>query len=468
MSSAARPRTLVHTGSLMVLWTGCGPSTPEEFAEAFRSSKDAGRVGDFSTADPAVLDAMVRGALMAANEPAVRFGRRVLVDARGAAALSAAASPSDGPFIVGLIEDHMAEEAELAALKLLKSCCENEFANFVAQTTQDAASTAGRPASIGDVLRIELVHLARSHQVGAELSIGPVLGSLVKAAEAELAGLSEAGVWTRSTIPSTSSIVSWDLPEGGQAGSRDVPRPEPMLASYPSAVGVCTRLEALEVLPAGAVLEDPSTPRLLEVCADPRRGPEAMQVAAGFCSFVAPDNQDCAALESVGSRWLTTGDALQTAIVRVFDLRGELGAVKAEMSILEGNIRKIKDEEGNYYLEGVIVGQLDPQQYEVARYWGGDHLILETTVTEFSSTGRFGLWVTKMPPTEVEMTSGFTKWIDVVSENTPIAVGKEALKLKRQQVDELARTQREARSELKSAVAAYDAAAPRLRHATGR
>ena len=116
-------------------------------------------------------------------------------------------------------------------------------------------------------------------------------------------------------------------------------------------------------------------------------------------------------------------------------------ALQGSADMLEAEI----DDSGAYRFTGWMVGELAPQSYEVAtltwnRFLGDvpsdDHRLLLTNDTVFTTTGRFTLWVEPAGTRQVTLTNGFTEYWKVMRERSDIPRLQSELRAIRSEYDE--------------------------------
>jgi hypothetical protein len=97
------------------------------------------------------------------------------------------------------------------------------------------------------------------------------------------------------------------------------------------------------------------------------------------------------------------------------------GSTQGERDTLTGGLK----EEGYSQIYGYIVARISEGVYEAAwlqyNYFGtfpsSSHFILNTTITNYSSKGRFGLWAKKLGTHTITTTDGFEEDWDIYQEN---------------------------------------------------
>jgi len=426
----------------------CGPSDPEDFEELFNNSPSeiARYVG---TENRAVA---VEGAFLSGNAPAVKFISENLL-------------PIDvSQYDSLLFEEHckvltavarykFEHEQDLSpALTLLHRHCQADFDDLVSSVNQDVQESISSGSK--EAAHRSLTFWAELAHADSSLGIGPHLLALTTRLDNSTV---EDGSWKNDELPSSKGIVSWQTPSGELKGSKDTNEPNTLPSPLPSDSDLCPLLSMIaSAVPAATLYsarEDAVA--LVDACLNTQRGPAALVAASELCAVVEPEDDVCGQILSTANSWQRAGEVRHDAAIRVYDSRRQLGTVQAELDTLEENVAKAKNADDAVYLQGVIVGQIEPQVYEVSRGWG-DNVLLETTISEFSTTGRFGMWTRKMLPTEMVLTSGFTRMVETYMEHNVIAVGKSEIVARRADIKVIREEQKRARVSLGRLNRRYD------------
>jgi hypothetical protein len=184
------------------------------------------------------------------------------------------------------------------------------------------------------------------------------------------------------------------------------------------------------------------------------------------------------AAKEAHSAWVGPASEVAKVESAVSQMERWIEESESAISDFEKALDTLKQQEGAYWLSGYIVSQQGSTVYEVqplgwdswygTHYPKGRHVVLRTRGTEFTSTGRFGMWVKSAGTTTVTTTAGFVEQWSVVEEHVLIAAAQHDIKVAKETRAERISQRAEVRRTLWSAKQSASSATSSLKRALAR
>lgn len=136
----------------------------------------------------------------------------------------------------------------------------------------------------------------------------------------------------------------------------------------------------------------------------------------------------------------------QKEVLEIYNFKKSMKEIKSDISSDQNHVNYIKNEikeinekiNNHKLLYGYIVQKVDNDQYEVINLLNREHVILETSFTEFIRKGKFKMWVIRLGSEEVVVESGFSeRWpVYVEVKEDKIEKMNEKIEVKQKEIKE--------------------------------
>ncbi len=373
---------------------GCGPRTPADYEAFARDASPTALADQWRGAGDDRRHAMVAGLLAAGNGSAITFLIDRAIDEPNSPAnlVTAIDKPTLASALVADLPD--ADEAKDGALLgLLGTCCQPDLIGVIGIRTAAVLALAKSPgANLGAAnagLARAVAHVdATAEKPALEGLAAQVVTGLTDPTVVNGGGCALVGVFAASPAPAVQTAFRAGLPRFAAECLAGGMETTPLLAFLNGADPIVS-------------------PTLHGRIAQVR---DLAQAADAADAGVAVNDDSAAEAEIATSR----------------------SNLQQERSNLWARIRL----GGAYQYSGWMVAELGENAYEVARltyvdYLGevpsSDHLLLRTTSTSFTTTGRFQLWVQPGASQTVTLQNGFVSQWSVIEEQADIPASMEQI-----------------------------------------
>jgi len=272
-----------------------------------------------------------------------------------------------------------------------------------------------------------------------------------------------------SMLPDAASLAPWSVKLVSAIGRRTIKSPE----ARRDACSALTELRRLKLTGMDAAIVA-AYPMFRKTCASCEGGPAPVETFLATYGGLLAKN-DTGNVRSEIKTWREAETSVEQARARVEETRSKAEEARSALEGTIAELREAQESETTYQLTGWIVAELGEQTYEVqpigaryyplGRYPTSSHIILTTTNTQFTSTGRFTLWVEEQGTRPISMLSGFVESILVVAEETSIELLDSELPGYRDDLREAERELSRAQRELSDAQRSSERARDRLERA---